>query len=109
MTRETKNITIAGKSFVLNTYLTGRETREQQAILLKAGNFNLEGKIEGGIDTSVLQSSADYLIKTIIVSIDETTNKDDILNIVLDLKASEYEEVMLALSEIADVEKKKAQ
>lgn len=109
MNRETKQITIAGKSFVLNTYLTGRENRDHQAILLKAGNFNLEGKIEGGIDTSVLQSSADYLIKTIIVSIDELTDREFVLNTVLDLKASDYEFVMESLRYIADVEKKKAQ
>ena len=108
MNRDTKQITIAGKAFVLNTYLTGRETREQQAILLKAGTFNMEGKIEGGIDTSVLQLQADYLIKTLIVSIDTFTDKEYILNTVLDLKASEYEEVMLALGDIANVEKKKA-
>jgi hypothetical protein len=104
--RDTKTEYIASSQFVFNTYLTGRESREQQQILLKAGSFNMEGKIEGGIDTSVLQLSADYLIKTLIVSIDGDST--DILNKVLDLKAEDYNKVMEILSDIADVEKKKA-
>jgi DNA-binding winged helix-turn-helix (wHTH) protein len=109
MNRDTKEMTIAGKKFIFNTYLTGRESRDHQAIQLKAGTFNMEGKIEGGIDTSVLQKSADFLLSTLIVSVDEVIEKEAILNTVLDMRASEYEEVMLAIGEIANTEKKKAQ
>jgi len=102
--RETKEVKVGTHVLILNTYLTGRELRSIQGAMLN----NLEMKQgAGGVDAEIsgfkgelIQIQEDKQLEAVIVSIDGKT--EGIINLVLDLPASEYSEIVELVKEIAE-------
>ena len=107
MDRETKNEIIGGKNFKFYTYLTGREHREYNTILMSMAPINMKGELEGMVDPKMLNESVDYLLKTVISSIDDNIDKASFVNTILDMRSDDTEKVILSVKENSGTEKKK--
>lgn len=102
MERETKTFkTTSGKTtFVLNTYATGREIRNidgKYASAMKLSLNNGEPSMNN-IDMSVAYEAENEMIKALVVSVNDS--KENILDTVLDLHQTEYEELVAELNVI---------
>jgi len=110
MTRETKKFkTTNGHEVEIYTYLTGREQREIDAMLINEmmSDINIEtGKPQINANFGEAQKrQEDKLIETIVVSIDD--GKEKILDTVLDMKAQDYNEIMKEINSQTAGSKKK--
>lgn len=109
MERETKSITTpSGTEVVLNTYINGREKRDINSASMGANvSISPDGTISG-VDGAMISRRQDAAISAVVVSV--AGSKENILNTVLDLKASDYDAVIEAVNEVtgdADFAKKK--
>jgi hypothetical protein len=103
MERDTQNfITKNGITVVYKTYLTGRELRELQNIFLKDVSIS-QGESTptiGNIKADSLVTAQDFLVSTLIVSIDGDTEK--LVEKVLNLRAEDTQEIFAKVSEISN-------
>ena len=111
MERETKSFTTTGgNEIVAKTYLTGRETREiNRAFFKKADDFSATDIAEKGVAGSQYEQCQNEGFKQVIVSINGHKEGDTVdgqvfhvLDFILDLKNSEYKEIVKAVNEITN-------
>ena len=110
--RETKEIKVGEHTLVVNTYLTGREARTIEGVMmdkLEMSQSTKDGDEKGetmitGFKGSILSDRQDLQVKAVIVSFDGKT--ENILDTILDLPRDDSEEVMKIVSEIAEPKKK---
>lgn len=104
--RETREISVGGHVIVLNTYITGRESRAiEQSMYDKLHLSQRNGEQEiSGIKGSVIIEREDAQIKAVVVSIDG--NSENIVERLLDFASEHYDEV---LTEVRAVVEKKNQ
>ncbi len=103
MNRETKEIItpIGKKKVVLKAWLTGREKRHLRNVLLQDVKFSVEKgdtKTEGINTAEAIQRAEDEAIKTIVVSIEEKTDK--ILDTILDMRDKDSDFVITEVNKI---------
>lgn len=101
MERETKEIItpISKQSIKIKTYLTGRERRALTNIYIESGvEIDSETQNVKGIKPEVIDKAQDLGWKTVIVSIDDTT--DNIVDRILDMRSEDFEFVAKAVNEI---------
>lgn len=102
MERETKTFkTTSGKTtVVLYTYATGREVRAIDSKYVSAMKLDLQNgePTMKNIDMSVAYEAENEMIKALVVSVNDS--KENILDTVLDLHQTEYEEIIAELSNI---------
>lgn len=107
-TRETKTLEIGGHKVVVNTYVTGREMRRIEQVLLD----KLEMKQKGGENEvsgfkgAMMADRQDMKITAVVVSVDEKTDK--IVDQVLDLPSDLAEEIMAYVDELTEPKKTEA-
>lgn len=101
--RETKEIEIKGNKFVLLSYTTGREMREIQTEMFGKVDVDAAGKV----DVATLKGKADIIfmqpdkyLELVVKSVNGST--EDILNTVLNLPSSVYNELLEKVTEIAE-------
>jgi len=88
--RETKKFkTPSGDEIEIYTYLTGREQRNIDYIMIKGIIPNSdENKLTGEIRVDIAKEQEDKILEILIVSINQ--KKDKLLDMVLDMKAIDY-------------------
>ena len=93
--------TTGGRAIKYKAWLTGREANELQTIYLGAAKIKVvnEKPQMDGFDPSVEIKATQKIIEIMVVSVDGKT--EDVVNLVLDMKQSEYDEVVAALNEVA--------
>lgn len=106
--RETKIQTIEGLEVEIKTYLTGRENRDYQAILMSSIKVNEDQKFDAsGVNAETVFKAQDYLINTLIVRIGNHT--EGLSDLVLDMRSEVADKIIAEISKIADVSKKKGE
>lgn len=105
MERETKSFTTTGNNtFVVKTYLTGREMREINRVFFKkADDFTADEIATAGVSGSQYEQCQNEGFKNVIVSINGKKNGDEgfvVLDFILDLPNKEFQEVVKAVNEI---------
>lgn len=108
-TREFK--TSGGHVLVLNDYITGREQRAIQEVFLKNVEISrlsqADGKTDAGMtgfNAGAISEAQDITFRYLIVSVDGAT--EDVVSRILDLPATEFDEVVGVVNEITDSKKK---
>jgi hypothetical protein len=99
--REVKEVkTSGGHTLMIKTYATGREYNEIQNQVLKNAKVSLIGgqPVAEGITGSSQLDANKKAIELLVVSVDGKT--DGALDLVLDLPASDYQEVVDTLNEL---------
>jgi len=100
--RETKEVTLkSGIKMVYRTWLTGREANELQAVYLKGAKLSVvngQPQIDD-FDPAIEVEAKKKLIELLVVSLDGKT--DNLVDTVLDLKSSDYDELVALLDELA--------
>lgn len=112
MDRPTREFrTSGGHQVVMHDYITGREQRQIQEVFLKNVEINRlsqsEGKTDAGMSgfsASVVAEAQDLAFNLIIVSLDGSDQ--DVVPRVLDLPATDYEEIVAAVNQVTDPKKK---
>lgn len=106
--RETKEVQVGEHKLVINTYITGREARDIESVMMnKLEVGGLEGKPEiKGFNAEMLSDRQDLQVKAVIVSIDGVT--ENVVDAVLDLPSTESEEIMKYVLEITEPKKEEA-
>jgi len=110
--RETKEIKVGEHALIVNTYLTGREARSIESLMmdkLEMSQSTKDGEEKGetmitGFKGSLLSDRQDFQVKAVIVSFNGKT--ENILDTILDLPRNDSEEIMKIVSEIAEPKKK---
>jgi len=104
-TRQTKILTVGEHQVEVNTFITGRELREIESAMMDKLEMKQKGGEQeiSGFRGSMLVDRENAQIKAVVVSIDGT--KENIIERVLDLPASEYKQVMAYVSEVAEPKK----
>lgn len=116
--RGTKELVVNGGAvFVLFEYITGRDKREIERIYLDQAQISStvskgkgaaqEGTTNiGGISGSVNQLMQDKAIQCVVKEVrngeEVITDKAAVLDFLLDLPATEYEKLIVAINEITD-------
>jgi len=104
MTRETISLEtpIEKKKIVLNKWLSGRERRLVNAIVLNSQEFTI-GEVQETkkFKGEIVNQMQDELIKAYVVSIDEKT--DDLLNKILDFIDTDYDFVIAEINKLSAV------
>lgn len=85
---------IGQNKFEVKDFLTARDSRAIQAALLEGMEFDSAGKPLGGINGNVVAAQEDALIKACVVSVNDVKEPEQVLNTCLDLKKSEYDELL---------------
>lgn len=104
-TKETKELVVGANTFVVRTYLTGREVRNIQSAMMSSLEMkqkNGEAEITG-FKGEMLALQEDKQIQTVVVSVNGST--DNILNFVLDLPKEEYDQVVAYVKEVSEGKK----
>lgn len=105
--RETKEVkTSGGHTAVIKTYATGREFNEIQGVYLKSAQVNI---INGqpaisGLSAETEMEASKKMIEMLVVMLDDSD--ENLVDRVLDLPLTDYNEVIEALSEISGKKKK---
>ena len=110
MERETNTFkTKSGVEVVMNTYLTGRESRNMTDCYLQGAEVKTSGvdkdmkaTIEG-LKMSDMSKAQDISIEALIVSINGQTEKT--LDLVLDLPEEDFNEIVIEINKITSVKK----
>ena len=107
-TRETKEVKVGEHVLVLNTYITGRESREIESVAMEnLAVSEVEGKPNvTGFDATMLGRRQDLQIKAVVVSVDGKT--ENIVDLILDLPSQESEEIIQEILEIVEPKKEEA-
>lgn len=107
-TRETKELTIGKHTVVVHTYVTGRELRQiEGAMMDKLEMSQKDGSQEiKGFKGSMLAERQDMQIKAVVVSVDGQS--DNVVDAVLDLPATESEQIMDYVKELTEPKKEEA-
>lgn len=87
------------------TYITGGEMRQIQDVYLSKAEVSLDGKDASfkGITGDLANKAQDKTFELLIVSVDG--NKENVVQLVADLRVEDYDEVVDALNEITSVKK----
>lgn len=106
--RETKELEVQGHKFIMNTYVTGRDLREIESAMLTDIQVTQRGEEQemSGFNSKMLEARQDAKIKAVVVSIDGKT--ENIIDLVLDLPAPIYNEVMVYVNELTEPKKEEA-
>lgn len=106
-TRETKEFTTpSGFKVEIKTYITGREKRELTNVFLTNDiKFNSESKDIAGINANLIDKAQDLALKTIVVSIDDST--EGIVETILDMKVEDYNAIVKAVNEVQNLGEEK--
>jgi hypothetical protein len=96
--RETKEIELSGgKKAVINSYITGRESREIQAVFLDGMKFNIDstGKASANeVDAKLSAKAQDKAIELLVVKIEGEEATKTVLDSVLDLPKVDFDKVI---------------
>lgn len=108
--RTTKSFTTTlGKELVLNEYITERENRELKKILMAGVEFvDTEPgapPITKIVDKDFFEKQQDKLIEFLVVSYDNETNKEKLLEMFLDLPKEEFDSIVVFINEVQKKEK----
>lgn len=104
MEREIKKIaTPSGIQIEYRTYLIGKEKRSLANIYLQGGlSFDKTGNDIKGLNSNIVDESQNLLWKTVIVSIDGSS--DNIAERILDMRAKDYD-FLCALCDAVNADK----
>ncbi len=107
-TRETKELQIGTHTVIVNTYVTGREMRNiESAMMDKLEMSQKDGTPEiTGFKGSMLSDRQDMQIKAVVVSVDGAS--ENIIDAVLNLPATESEQIMDYVKELTEPKKEQA-
>lgn len=103
MNRETKTFKAGEHEVVAYTYVTGRDLRNIEQIMLESLNIKADSKGSGdvsGFTGEMLSKREDLQITSVIASVDGKTEK--IVDLVLDMKAEDYDIVMKYVRELTE-------
>jgi len=106
--RDTKELKIGIHTIIVNTYITGRELRNiESAMMDKLEMSQKDGTQEiTGFKGSMLSDRQDMQIKAVVVSVDGVT--ENIIDAVLDLPATESEQIMDYVRTLTEPKKEQA-
>lgn len=108
MQREKNVLNIQGHDVEMNSYLTGKENRDYQTILMSAMKIDQDQNIDASnINPETFFKAQDFLIKTVVVSFDNDTER--VAERILELKATISNEIIAEVSKIAGLEQKKTE
>lgn len=112
------NLEHSGASIILYEYITGRDKRAIESIYLdqaqissKTNSKDKSGSVEiSGVSGSVNQAMQDCAIKCVVKEIvtksgEKITDEKAKLDFILDLRDSDYDEVIKAINAITDPKK----
>lgn len=107
--RETKEVTVAGYKLVVLTYMTGRELRETQRVLLEKLELGQDanGKTEvSGLKGDMIMLQQNKYVETLVKSVTRPTGEvvtgAEILNAILDLPAKDSVAILEYVSSVAE-------
>lgn len=103
--RETREITVGGHTFVLKTYLTGKEFNEIQRVYLSSAKINMVGN-NPSINNFTAEVELDATRKTLemlVVSMDGST--EEVVDRIENLPNDIYQEVVKNINETAGKKK----
>ena len=106
--RETKELKVGSHAVVVHTFVTGRELRNIEGAMMDKLEMSQKGKEQEitGFKGSMLADRQDMQIKAVVVSIDGKS--DNIVDAVLDLPATESEEVLDYVKDLTESKKEEA-
>ncbi len=107
--RETKEVKIGSHILIVKTYITGREARDIESAFMD--KLDLSQSQEKGTEiksfkAGQLKEKQDMQVKSVVVSFDG--QKENVLDLILDLPVAESEEVMNVIRDIAEPKKEEA-
>ena len=98
--RETKEITVAGHTMTVLTYINGYDERAVQEAILKTLELNESGKADvSKMNGSMILIQRDKYAELIVKTLDGSS--EDILNRILILPSKESSAIMTIVSDIA--------
>ncbi len=102
MERETKELIVGEHKLIVNTYLTGREIRDIQSSMLSKVEMEQKGGETkmSGFSGEMIAVQEDHQIRAVVKSFDGVV--EGIVDLILDLRAEQYEEVMAYVKSIAE-------
>lgn len=105
--RPTKEIkTSGGHTIVINQWITGGDARDIRNVFIGEADVSFVGDKPqvSGVKANVQAKAEDRAIQAVVVSVDGMN--DDIVNRVLALTATDYDEVIQAVNEVTRPQKK---
>jgi len=106
MQREKRNLDIGGHSLEIFSYLTGKENRDYQAILMGSIKVDRDQNIDASnINSETFFKAQDYLIKTIVVNLDGSG--ENVGERILELPATISNQIIAEISKVAGLDDKK--
>lgn len=102
--RDTKSIELSGdKKAVIYSYITGRESREIQAVFLEGMKFSVDasGKTStNDVDAKLASKAQDKAIELLVVKIEGEAETKGVLDAVLDLPKSDFDKVLAEIDSV---------
>lgn len=95
MTRETKELEVAGHKIVMNSYLTGRESNAVKAMLFQGVTLVAEAGEKPTIPLANIIPQERKTLELLLVSVDGITENP--VGVLEDLPADQYDEAVAAV------------